>query len=103
VDLDVNQFFKAMESVLGRSKDEPGNEAGFDGKSSSSDIDLEDDSDYGSDFGEESGEKGMDNAFMESYSDALNKELSMTTIEKSFARAPHPDTSNEVILSHSIS
>lgn len=40
VDLDVNQFFKAMESVLGRSKDEPGNEAGFDGKSSSSDIDL---------------------------------------------------------------
>lgn len=32
---------------------------------------------------EESGEKGMDNAFMESYSDALNKELSMTTIEKS--------------------
>lgn len=52
---------------------------------------------------EESGEKGMDNAFMESYSDALNKELSMTTIEKSFARAPHPDTSNEVILSHSIS
>lgn len=64
---------------------------------------AEDDSDYGSDFGEESGEKGMDNAFMESYSDALNKELSMTTIEKSFARAPHPDTSNEVILSHSIS
>uniref|UniRef100_A0A0D9X8F3 Uncharacterized protein n=1 Tax=Leersia perrieri TaxID=77586 RepID=A0A0D9X8F3_9ORYZ len=95
VDLDVNQFFKAMESVLGRSKDEAGNEAGFDGKSSSSDMDFEDDSDYVSDDAEETGEKDMGNAFMESYSDALNKELSTTTIEKSFARAPRPDVSNE--------
>lgn len=29
VDLDVNQFFKAMESVLESFKDEPGNEAGL--------------------------------------------------------------------------
>jgi hypothetical protein len=35
---------------------------------------------------------------MESYSDALNKELSSTTLEKSFARAPRPETNNEVAL-----
>lgn len=41
VDLDVNQFFKAMESVLGRnSQEEAGNDAEFDRKSSSSDMDF---------------------------------------------------------------
>ncbi|KAL5230339.1 hypothetical protein ABZP36_029115 [Zizania latifolia] len=79
VNLDVNQFFKAMESVLG-TKD-----AFF----------STDESDYESDVVEKPGEKDMGNAFMESYSDALNKELSMTTIEKRFARAQRPDTNNK--------
>jgi len=35
---------------------------------------------------------------MESYSDALTKELSSTTLEKSFARAPRPETNNEVCV-----
>lgn len=95
VDLDVNQFFKAMESVLGRnSQEEAGNDAEFDRKSSSSDMDF-DDSDDENDFAEEAHDKDMDDSFMESYSDALNKELSTTTIDKSFSRAPCPDTSNE--------
>jgi len=41
----------------------------------------------------------MDDSFMESYSDALNKELSSTTLEKSFARAPRTGTIDEVALS----
>ncbi|KAG8087491.1 hypothetical protein GUJ93_ZPchr0010g7383 [Zizania palustris] len=40
VDLDVNQFFKAMESVLGRPQDEADNDDRYDGKSSSSDMDF---------------------------------------------------------------
>lgn len=48
---------------------------------------------------EEIGDKNTSDAFMESYSDALTKELSSTTIEKSFARAPHAVTNNEVTLS----
>ncbi|KAL6647513.1 hypothetical protein ACP70R_014950 [Stipagrostis hirtigluma subsp. patula] len=95
VDLDVNQFFKAMESVLGGgSQEQGGSDGGFDGKSSSSDMDF-DDSDEEDDFAEESGDRDVGDAFMESYSDALNKELSSTTIEKSFARAPQPDANNE--------
>lgn len=54
-----------------------------------------DDSDEDDDFAEESGDKDVDDSFMESYSDALNKELSSTTLEKSFARAPRPETNNE--------
>lgn len=57
-----------------------------------------DDSDDENDFAEEAHDKDMDDSFMESYSDALNKELSTTTIDKSFSRAPCPDTSNEVTL-----
>ena len=41
VDLDVNQFFKAMESVLGGgSQEQAGSDDGFDRKSSSSDMDF---------------------------------------------------------------
>lgn len=95
VDLDVNQFFKAMESVLGGgSQEQAGSDDGFDRKSSSSDMDF-DDSDEDNDFAEELGDKDVDESFMESYSDALNKELSSTTLEKSFARAPRPETNNE--------
>ncbi|XP_062192210.1 protein ecdysoneless homolog [Phragmites australis] len=95
VDLDVNQFFKAMESVLGGSSHEQaGRDGGFNRKSSSSDMDF-DDSDEENDFDEESGDKNVADDFMESYSDALNKELSSTTIKKSFARAPLSDANNE--------
>uniref|UniRef100_A0ACD6AGJ7 Uncharacterized protein n=1 Tax=Avena sativa TaxID=4498 RepID=A0ACD6AGJ7_AVESA len=42
VDLDVNQFFKAMESVLGKaSQEKAGNDTETDRKSSSSDMDFE--------------------------------------------------------------
>jgi len=95
VDLDVNQFFKAMESVFGEgSREQAGSDDGFDRKSSSSDMDF-DDSDEENDFTEELGDKDMDDSFMESYSDALNKELSNTTLEKSFARAPRTGTIDE--------
>ncbi|PUZ51715.1 hypothetical protein GQ55_6G211000 [Panicum hallii var. hallii] len=95
VDLDVNQFFKAMESVFGEgSREQAGSDDGFDRKSSSSDMDF-DDSDEENDFPEELGDKDMDDSFMESYSDALNKELSSTTLEKSFARAPRTGTIDE--------
>jgi hypothetical protein len=41
VDLDVNQFFKAMESVFGEgSQEQAGSDDGFDRKSSSSDMDF---------------------------------------------------------------
>ena len=41
VDLDVNQFFKAMESVLGGgSQEQAGSDDGFDRKSSSSEMDF---------------------------------------------------------------
>jgi hypothetical protein len=41
VDLDVNQFFKAMEAVLGKaSQEKAGNDAEADRKSSSSDMDF---------------------------------------------------------------
>ncbi|XP_047071244.1 protein ecdysoneless homolog [Lolium rigidum] len=89
VDLDVNQFFKAMESVLGKvSQEKAGNDAETDRKSSSSDMDF-DDSDYENDSAEDAGDKDMDDSFMESYSDALNQELSNTSIKETFSRAPH--------------
>jgi hypothetical protein len=37
----------------------------------------------------------MDDSFMESYSDALNQELSNTSIKETFSRAPH-HTNDEV-------
>lgn len=41
VNIDVNQFFKAMESVLGGgSQDQADSDDGFDRKSSSSDMDF---------------------------------------------------------------
>ncbi|TKW10560.1 hypothetical protein SEVIR_6G173100v4 [Setaria viridis] len=95
VDLDVNQFFKAMESVFGgSSREQAGSDDGFDRKSSSSDMDF-DDSDEENAFDEELDDKDMGDSFMDSYSDALNKELSSTTLEKSFARAPRTGTIDE--------
>jgi hypothetical protein len=57
-------------------------------------LDGVDDSDYDNDSAEEAGDKDMDDCFME-YSDALNQELSKTSIKETFSRAPH-NTSNEV-------
>lgn len=89
VDLDVNQFFKAMESVLGKeSQEKAGNDTETDRKSSSSEMDF-DDSDYENDSADEVGDKDMDDSFMETYSDALNQELSNTSIKETFSRAPH--------------
>ncbi|XP_078150424.1 suppressor-like protein [Carex rostrata] len=83
VQLDTDQFFKAMESVL-NGHDE--------GEESTSDMDF--DESEGSDFDEEhGGDQEMGDMFMESYSDALNKELSSTTIKKSFVR---PDQQNDL-------
>ncbi|CAM0954983.1 unnamed protein product [Alopecurus aequalis] len=94
VDLDVNQFFKAMESVLGKaSQEKVGNDTETDRKSSSSDMDF-DDSDYENDSAEEACNKDMDDSFMESYSDALNLELSTTSIQETFSRSQHY-TNNE--------
>ena len=55
-----------------------------------------DDSDFENDSTEEAGGKDMDDCFMESYSDALNDELSKTTIEETFSRAQRPSTKSEV-------
>lgn len=59
-------------------------------------FDGADDSDFENDSTEEAGEKDMDDTFMESYSDALNEELSKTTIEETFSRAQRPSTNSEV-------
>ena len=54
------------------------------------------DSDYENDSAEEAGDKDMDDdSFMESYTDALNEELSKTSIKQTFSRAQH-HTNNEV-------
>jgi hypothetical protein len=39
----------------------------------------------------------MDDSFMESYSNALNEELSKTSIKETFSRAPHR-TNDEVSI-----
>ncbi|KAJ4761147.1 Protein ecdysoneless [Rhynchospora pubera] len=82
VQLDADQFFKAMESVLNRHGD--------DGEDSNSEMDF--DESEGSDFDEEHGDdEEMGDMFMQSYSDVLNKELSSTSIKKSFVRAEQPN------------
>ncbi|GMN34000.1 hypothetical protein TIFTF001_004465 [Ficus carica] len=87
VDLDVDRFIKDMESIM--------NHQGFEDiasgdeieEGSSSDLDFEDSEDD-SDFEEPSeGNDEGDDTFMQSYSDALNRELNTTTLGKSFVRA----------------
>ncbi|KAL3524930.1 hypothetical protein ACH5RR_013302 [Cinchona calisaya] len=85
VDFDVNRFMKEMESVLGR---QPTEDIGSDvdlENGSSSDMDF-DDSEDDSDVAEPENEERGD-AFMQSYSDALNKELKATTLGRSFVHA----------------
>ncbi|XP_027178227.1 protein ecdysoneless homolog [Coffea eugenioides] len=87
VDFDADRFMKDMESVLrGQCFEDTGNDVDH-GESSSSDTDFddfEDDSDIAEPSEHE--EEGGD-AFMESYTDALNKELKPTTLDRSFIRA----------------
>ncbi|KAK6154160.1 hypothetical protein DH2020_013799 [Rehmannia glutinosa] len=84
VDFDVDQFMKDMETVMGHSgSKDNGNDFDLD-EGLSSDLDLdddEDDSEHSEDI--EEGE----NDFMDTYSDALNKELKATTLDKTFVRA----------------
>ncbi|KAK9949381.1 hypothetical protein M0R45_004907 [Rubus argutus] len=87
VDLDVDRFFKDVESMM---KSHGGEEATSDDdieEGSSSDLDF-DDSEDESDTAElsEDNEDGED-TFMHSYSDALNEEMKSTTLEKSFVCA----------------
>ncbi|KAL8550204.1 hypothetical protein ACS0TY_008868 [Phlomoides rotata] len=84
VDFDVDQFMKDMETVMGHrgSKDNDSDLDLEDGLSSDLDFDdFEDDSDHAED--DEVGE----DEFMHSYSDALNKELKATTLDKTFVHA----------------
>lgn len=92
VELDVDQFFKDMESMLrplqhDNSAHEKDHE---EGSTSSSEMDLDEFED-GSDDAEHYGDG---DTFMESYSDALNKELNATTLKRSFIRASE-ETSNK--------
>ncbi|KAI3462136.1 hypothetical protein Pfo_018799 [Paulownia fortunei] len=84
VDFDVDQFMKDMETVMGHrgSKDNGSDLDLEEGLSSDLDFDdYEDDSEHSEDI-EEGGDE-----FMHSYSDALNKELKATTLDKTFVHA----------------
>ncbi|KAF9601623.1 hypothetical protein IFM89_021089 [Coptis chinensis] len=82
VNLDVEHFFKDMESVM-RQVGREGNDDDADvDNGSSSDMDF-DDFEYESDPSDDE-EK---DTFMDSYSEVLNEELKTTTLEKSFVRA----------------
>ncbi|KAL5699687.1 hypothetical protein ACHQM5_030556 [Ranunculus cassubicifolius] len=86
VTLDVDNFFKDLESVM-RQVDKEGSDVGADSDDGlSSDMDYADDSEYESDPSEEDKGIGGD-TFMDSYSDALNEQLKSTTLKKSFVRA----------------
>lgn len=91
VSLDVEHFFKDLESVTRQvGTEETSDGAEFD-QGSSSDMDF-DDSEDGSDPTEDEGD-----TFMESYTDALKEQLKTTTLEKSFIRAKEqpPKKENE--------
>ncbi|XP_078430584.1 suppressor-like protein [Wolffia australiana] len=84
VELDVKQFFKEMESVLGDLSGLRASAHGrdSDGETSSSGFGLDDSED------EEEGDAGEEAAdFMESYSQTLDAELRATTLKNSFLRA----------------
>ncbi|KAJ0985031.1 hypothetical protein J5N97_003387 [Dioscorea zingiberensis] len=88
VELDFDQFMKDMESVIGPLGNQ-GAAQGHDsdgGCSSSSDMEY-DDYDHGSDLADQHCDDETKDTFMQTYSDALNKELSETTLKRSFVRA----------------
>ncbi|KAK6923274.1 Ecd family [Dillenia turbinata] len=92
VDFDVDRFIKDMESAMQHPEHEGAADDDDTNEGSSSDMDFEESED-GSEFAEacEDNEDGED-AFMGSYSDALNKELKLTTLKKSFVRANDQST-----------
>ncbi|XP_030444511.2 protein ecdysoneless homolog isoform X2 [Syzygium oleosum] len=80
VDLDVDRFFKDMESVLGRHEMEVSSPDGDAGEGSSSDMDFDESEDATDD-------EDKEDIFMDSYTDALNRELKSSTLTESFVRA----------------
>ncbi|KAG1371149.1 putative protein ecdysoneless [Cocos nucifera] len=92
VELDADQFMKIMGSVVGETHEETVCDADFARDTSSSDMDFDDSEDEGG-----LAEDGNGDTFMQSYSDALNKELNDTTLKRSFIRASqqHSNNSNE--------
>ncbi|KAH7688174.1 Ecd family protein [Dioscorea alata] len=88
VELDFDQFMKEMASVLGPVSNQ-GAVEGHDsdgGHSPSSDMEY-DDFESGSDLDDQHGDDETEDSFMQTYSDALNKELNETTLNKSFVHA----------------
>ncbi|KAI4328129.1 hypothetical protein L6164_020510 [Bauhinia variegata] len=81
VDLDVDQFIRDLESIMKPLGDEDASSNIEEGSSSDLDFDDSDESDTAEPT-EDNGDAG--DTFMLSYSDALNKELKETTLQKSF-------------------
>ncbi|KAF8018517.1 hypothetical protein BT93_H3408 [Corymbia citriodora subsp. variegata] len=89
VDLDVDRFFKDMESVLGSHETEVTSPDGDAGEGSSSDMDFDESEDATDD-------EDKEDTFMDSYADALSKELKSSTLTKSFVRAnEEPSKTNQ--------
>ncbi|XP_073008112.1 protein ecdysoneless homolog [Typha latifolia] len=95
VELDADQFFKAVESVLGEvSHERTASDAELEGHTSSSDMDFDDsEEEEEGDFAEEHIDKEAEDSFMQSYTDALTKELSTTSLKRSFIRAQQSNDS----------
>ncbi|PIM98968.1 hypothetical protein CDL12_28539 [Handroanthus impetiginosus] len=85
VEFDVDQFMKDMETVMAHRSKDDGSDVDME-EGSSSDLDFDDYEDESEDMEEEGDE------FMRSYSDALNKELKATTLDKTFVHAHEQST-----------
>lgn len=91
MNLDVDRFMKDIESMLG--SQEQGDDESDGSEGSSMDMDFEDDSE-----GEDPNDDEKE-AFMETYSGAMNEELKNSTLEKSFEHVnQHSSKQNGVIL-----
>ncbi|KAL0863161.1 hypothetical protein Bca101_042279 [Brassica carinata] len=85
VNLDVDRFMKDIESMLGSQGGQEQDEDESDGSEGSSmDMDFEDDSE-----GEDPNDDDEKEAFMETYSGAMNEELKNSTLDKSFEHVNH--------------
>ncbi|KAI0518786.1 hypothetical protein KFK09_006222 [Dendrobium nobile] len=101
VKLDAELFLKEMESVLGPAPQEGNSiDADLEELNSSSDMDFEE-SEEDSDIGEGTPYDDTEDTFMQSYSDALNQELSSTVLKKSFIRAPRQSNMEDEGTSYS--
>ena len=94
MNLDVDRFMKDIESMLGSQGGQQQDEDESDGSEGSSmDMDFEDESE-----GEDPNDDEKE-AFMESYSGAMNEELKNSTLDKSFEHVnQHSSKQNGVIL-----